>query len=88
MTDFGTILGEVFAGIFGPWLCYVVAVLVILIGFLGALALSDPDGDMPWQLITAAWITWVVIVIVAVSFMIFLGQFDAWTWVVKPELLR
>lgn len=88
MTDFGTILGEVFSGLFGPWMMYILAVLVIGISGIAALIVSDPEGGTPWQLITAAWITWVILVIVAVSFMIYLGQFDAWEWRVKPELLR
>ena len=80
-TDFLTILGEVFAGVFGPWLVMILIVVVGIIFLFTAFGVSSDEVDAPWQIILAVWIGFVVYVIVAVALMIFVSQFQAFAWV-------
>lgn len=80
-TDFLTILGEVFAGVFGPWLVMILIVLVGVVFFFAACASGSSEVDAPWQITLAVWIGFVVYVIVAVALMIFVTQFELFSWV-------
>ena len=80
MTDYFTILLQVVTGVFGPWLFFLLGVVAILVALLWSCFSSSEEAGFSGKIIALTWVGFVLFVLLDVSFMVWLNQFDTWTW--------
>ena len=87
MTDYLTILGNVAAAIFGPWLVTVLAVLAIPVSLLWAAFSGSKDAreaGISWKVTLISWLAVFVVIVLAVTTVMYVGQFEPFAWRLLP----
>jgi hypothetical protein len=83
MTDFLTILGNVAAAIFGPWLVTLVAILAMPVSVLWAAFSGSKEAreaGISWKGTLISWLVVVVVIVLSVTTVMYVGQFEPFAW--------